>query len=191
MGVEGVVTTEGVKQTGPYVLPQVAASVAVARLEGSARLTEVKHPQESVVALEMLAMGASYKEIKEKTGLSVNAVMALKARHPMALDVRRKQLAADALEIAEGIRLLQKEKIAQLANDPEALAKTNLRDLTLPWGISMDKFFGALGEAQTVVEHRTNGMSIEDAQKMIEAARARVKAASVEVDVTPVDNSKT
>ena len=191
MGVEGVVTTEGVKQTGPYVLPQVAASVAVARLEGSARLTEVKHPQESVVALEMLAMGASYKEIKEKTGLSVNAVMALKARHPMALDVRRKQLAADALEIAEGIRLLQKEKIAQLANDPEALAKTNLRDLTLPWGIAQDKFFGALGEAQTVVEHRTNGMSIEDAQKMIEAARARVKAASVEVDVTPVDNSKT
>lgn len=191
MGVEGVVTAEGVKQTGPYVLPQVAASVAVARLEGSARLTEVKHPQESVVALEMLAMGASYKEIKEKTGLSVNAVMALKARHPMALDVRRKQLAADALEIAEGIRLLQKEKIAQLANDPEALAKTNLRDLTLPWGIAQDKFFGALGEAQTVVEHRTNGMSIEDAQKMIEAARARVKAASVEVDVTPVDNSKT
>lgn len=191
MGVEGVVTTEGVKQTGPYVLPQVAASVAVARLEGSARLTEVKHPQESVVALEMLAMGASYREIKEKTGLSVNAVMALKARHPMALDVRRKQLAADALEIAEGIRLLQKEKIAQLANDPGALAKTNLRDLTLPWGIAQDKFFGALGEAQTVVEHRTNGMSIEDAQRMIEAARAKVKAASVEVDVTPVDNSKT
>ena len=182
--------SEEVKQTGPYVLPQVAASVAAARVEGSGRLAEVRHPEESVVALEMLAMGASYREIKEKTGLSVNTVMALKARHPMALDARRKALAADALEIAEGIRLLQKEKIAQLANDPEALAKTNLRDLTLPWGISMDKFFGALGEAQTVVEHRTGGLSIEDAQKVIEAARAKVKAASVEVNVTPVDNSK-
>lgn len=184
-------TTDKVEQTGPYVLPQVAASVAAARVEGSSRLTEVRHPEESVVALEMLALGASYREIKEKTGLSVNAVMALKARHPMALDARRKALAADALEIAEGIRLLQKEKIAQLANDPEALAKTNLRDLTLPWGISMDKFFGALGEAQTVVEHRTGGLSIEDAQKMIEAAKAKVKAASVEVNVTPVEGVKT
>jgi hypothetical protein len=96
-------------------------------------------------------------------------------------------LAQDALEIAEGLRLLQKEKMRQLAEDPEQLARTNIRDLAIPWGIANDKFLAALGENKVVVEHKGAAPSLEDAMKAIEEARAKLKVSSVEVVAKPVE----
>ena len=104
----------------------------------------------------------------------------------MALDDRRAMLADDALDIVEGLRLLQKEKMKMLAEDPDQLARTNIRDLTLPWGIANDKFLSAMGENKVVIEHKTGAPSLEDAMKAIEEARAKLKAASIETVVTPI-----
>ena len=142
----------------------------------------------------MLADGESFRTIQKELGLQWDTVARLKARHKTLLDERRAVLAEDALEIAEGLRLLQKEKMRMLAEDPEQLARTNIRDLSIPWGIANDKFLAAVGENKVVVEHKSAAPSLEDAMKAIQEARAKLKLGAVEVltkDVTnePPDSS--
>jgi hypothetical protein len=108
----------------------------------------------------------------------------------MVLEERRQVLAQDALEVAEGLRLLQKEKMRMLAEDPEQLARTNIRDLAIPWGISIDKYLAVMGENKVVVEHKGAAPSLEDAMKAIEEARAKLKASSVEVVAKPVEETQ-
>ena len=152
---------------------------------------ERKDPALAVEALEMLAGGDSFHTVSKATGLKWETISRLKARHKMVLDERRAMLAEDALEIAEGLRLLQKEKMRMLAEDPEQLARTNIRDLTLPWGIAQDKFLSAMGENKVTIEHKTAAPSLEDAMKAIEEARAKLKAGSMEVITKDVTNEPT
>ena len=142
----------------------------------------------------MLADGESFRTIQKELGLQWDTVARLKARHKTLLDERRAVLAEDALEIAEGLRLLQKEKMRMLAEDPEQLARTNIRDLSIPWGIANDKFLAAVGENKVVVEHKSAAPSLEDAMKAIQEAREKLKLGSVEIltkDITnePSDSS--
>lgn len=147
---------------------------------------ERRDPKLAAKVLEMLAEGETFFAIKKETGLQWDTVARLKARHKMTLDERRAVLAEDALDIAEGLRLLQKEKMRMLAEDPEQLARTNIRDLTLPWGIANDKFLSAVGENRVVVEHKGGKPTLEEAMAAIEEARAKLKAQSVEVMVEEV-----
>ena len=66
--------------------------------------------------------------------------------------------------------------------------RTNIRDLTLPWGIANDKFLSAMGENKVTVEHKAAAPSLEDAMKAIEEARAKLKASSLEVVTKPVED---
>lgn len=167
---------------GEYVVPLTVHAVASMQ---QAQSIERQKPKEAAMALEMLAFGATYQEIRQQTGLDIGVISRLRARHPATLEQRRQQLATDAMEITEGLRLLQKEKIRMLAEDPEALAKTNIRDLTLPWAIGQTKIFEALGENKVVVEHRSGAPSIADAVKAIEDAKKAMNKGAIEVDVTP------
>jgi hypothetical protein len=156
---------------------------------GKGNYLERRDPATAVKALDMLANGDSFHTVSKATGLTWDTVSRLKARHKMVLDERRAMLAEDALEIAEGLRLLQKEKMRMLAEDPEQLARTNIRDLTLPWGIANDKFLSAMGENKVVVEHKAQAPSLEDAMKAIEEARAKLKAGSLDAVVKPVEKT--
>ena len=146
---------------------------------------ERRDPKMAAKLLEMLAEGCTFNEIRQELGLKWETIARMKARHKMVLDERRQQLAQDALDIAEGLRLLQKEKMRMLAEDPEQLARTNIRDLTLPWGIANDKFLSAMGENKVTVEHKAAAPSLEDAMKAIEEARAKLKASSVDIVAKP------
>lgn len=152
----------------------------------SGNFLERKDPALAASVLERLAEGESFSSIRKDTHLNWETISRLKSRHKMALDDRRAMLADDALDIVEGLRLLQKEKMKMLAEDPDQLARTNIRDLTLPWGIANDKFLSAMGENKVVIEHKTGAPSLEDAMKAIEEARAKLKAASIETVVTPI-----
>jgi len=168
----------------------LAMSVAAMADKGVAYI-EGRDPGMAARVLEMLADGNSYSTIKKQTGLDWETISRLKARHSMVLEERRKYLAQDALDVAEGLRLLQKEKMRMLAEDPEQLARTNIRDLAIPWGIANDKFLSAMGENKVVVEHKAQAPSLEDAMKAIEEARAKLKAGSVEILAKPVTNETT
>ena len=164
----------------------LALSIA-AQANNVGNYIERRDPVLATQALELLAEGESINTIRAKTGMKWETICRLKTRHKAALDERRAMLAEDALDIAEGLRLLQKEKMRMLAEDPEQLARTNIRDLTLPWGIAQDKFLSAMGENKVVVEHKAGAPSLEDAMKAIEEARAKLKASSVEVVAKPVE----
>jgi hypothetical protein len=173
---------------GPMRLKDPLAMSVAAAADKGRNFLERRDPAMAARVLEMLADGNSFREIKKETNLDWETVSRLKARHSMVLEERRKQLAQDALDVAEGLRLLQKEKMRMLAEDPEQLARTNIRDLAIPWGIANDKFMAAMGENKVTIEHKTAAPSLEDAMKAIEEARAKLKASSMEVitkDVTP------
>jgi hypothetical protein len=142
--------------------------------------TEMRDPKKAVYALEMLCNGHGYKEVGEMTGLDFQTVIALKARHGQAIEVRRRQLAEDGFELAEGARLLIKEKMRMLAGSPELLQKEKLKDLSVSYAIYQDKAFIAAEGNKTVVEHVKKGVSLEEAQRVIDEARFK-KAVVVEV----------
>ena len=154
---------------------------------GGGNAVEVIRPRETVIALEMIAGGATRKEIQDRTGIGILCQIALRARHAGPLAERRKQLALDGFELAEGMRLLLKEKIEHLAANPAELHKTSLKDMAIGYGIFQDKGFAALGETQSrvLVEHR-HGVSIEDAQAAIAAAKTKLAAVATEVVVKEV-----
>jgi hypothetical protein len=83
--------------------------------------------------------------------------------------------------MAEGIRLLMKQKMAMLADNPDALAKVNVKDLALSYGIAVDKGMQALGENKMVIEHKAGKPSLEDAMKAIEDARAALQKEAINV----------
>lgn len=166
--------------------PVIRSVAEVANREGN--YLERRDPELATAVLEMLCEGESFREITKKTGINWDTVSRLKSRHITVIEDRRKMLAQDALDIAEGLRLLQKEKMRMLAEDPEQLARTNIRDLTLPWGIANDKYLTAMGENKVTIEHKAAAPSLEDAMKAIEEAKAKLKAGTMEVvtvDVTP------
>jgi hypothetical protein len=152
---------------------------------------ERRDPELSAKVLDMLADGESFTAIAKKTNLGWETIGRLRARHKVALEERRAMLAEDALDIAEGLRLLQKKKMEMLATDDEQLARTNIRDLTLPWGIANDKYLAAMGENKVTIEHKTAAPSLEDAMKAIEEARAKLRSGSVEILTKDVSNEAT
>ena len=166
-------------------ISELSKSVA-ANADNVGNYIERRDPALAIKALEMLAEGETFNSINKKLGMKWETVARLKARHKMALNERRASLAEDALDIVEGLRLLQKEKMRMLAEDPEQLARTNIRDLTLPWGIANDKFLSAMGENRVVVEHKTSAPSLEDAMKAIEQAKANMKLSSIGAVVTEI-----
>lgn len=145
---------------------------------------ENKNPAMATMALEMLAEGKTYDNITDATGIAFSAIIGLKTRHADTIDKRRKQLAYDGFEMAEGLRQLAFKKMKMLSEDDNQLMKVPLKDLVLPYAIAQDKGFQALGENTIKVEHTTKKLSIEDARKLIEEAKK--DALSDAIDVTPV-----
>lgn len=165
----------------------VTPFIAVGVMEEAKRgRVESKRPREAVMALEMLAEGKRYDEVEEVTGLGFSAIKALKARHAVNLDERKRQLATEGFEMAEGMRLLIAKKQAMLADDEDALKKTSLKDLAISYAIATDKGVQAMEGNRVVVEHRGSKPTLAQAMKAIEEARAAIKKVEpepVEVDV--------
>ena len=162
---------------GENISPVLLASL----VDSDSRTLEHREPTKAMLCLEQLAEGNTWEEIAEATGFSFNQISKVKARHETAIEVRRKQLAADGFEMAEGLRLLAKQKLEMLANNPDALAKVNIRDLVLSYGIAVDKGMQALGENKVVVEHKAGKPSLEDAMKAIAEARASLQKEAVDI----------
>ena len=162
---------------GENISPVLLSSL----VDSDCRTLEHREPKKAMLCLEQLAEGNTWEEIAEATGFSFNQISKVKARHETAIEVRRKQLAADGFEMAEGLRLLAKQKLEMLANNPDALAKVNIRDLVLSYGIAVDKGMQALGENKVVVEHKAGKPSLEDAMKAIAEARASLQKEAVDI----------
>lgn len=142
---------------------------------------ERSDPKMAVLAIEMLCQGYGYREVEEQTGIVFDRLLTLRARHEVAIDVRRKQLAGDGFEMAEGLRLLTRQKMDMLAKNPEALAKVNLKDLAISYGVAVDKGMLALDGNRTIVEHVSRKPSLADAQAAIDEARKALQKEAIPV----------
>ena len=162
----------------------------VAAGENKRRL-EAINPEKTARVLEMMSEGRSWKSIMRDEHVDWYTLVGLRARHKDLLDKRREIVAQDAMELIEGARMLQQEKMKMLAEDETALRRTNIRDLAMSYGIYAEKFFMATEGNKVVVEHRTGAPSLEDAMKAIEEAKAKLKAGAVDVDVLTKPVEKT
>jgi hypothetical protein len=154
------------------------------------RLVEARDPKKAARCLELMAEGKPWKAIMREEGIDWYTLVGLRARHKDLLDKRREIVAQDAMELIEGARMLQQEKMKMLAEDESALKRTNIRDLAMSYGIYAEKFFMATEGNKVVVEHRTGAPSLEDAMKAIEEAKKKAKAASIEVVVEEISHEK-
>ena len=159
--------------------PSLGSSVVDAG--GDMRLTEARKPREAVLALEMLAEGHTYNDVADATGLSFSALSGLRARHEVPLEVRRRQLATDGFEMAEGARFLVRKKMEMMADDDDQIKKANLKDLGIAAVMFQERALQALEGNKVIVEHRGNKPSLEDAMKAIEEARRIVNADIINV----------
>lgn len=161
----------------PKSEPIIVQSVALSESKG----IESKDPKRAVMALEMLCTGSGYREVELATGIKFDQLMGLRSRHEAAIEVRRKQLASDGFEMAEGLRLLAKEKMSRLAKDPKALEKVNIRDLVVSYGVAQDKGMQAAEGNRTIIEHVSKKPSLQDAMKAIQEARAALQKEAIPI----------
>ena len=155
---------------------------SVNEADASERMLEKRKPDLAVRCLEMLADGDGYRKVQRETGLSFNAIAALKGRHKGALDERRVELAKDGYELLEKYRMLLNMKLEGLAEDAEALKNEGLKDLHTGYAILQDKALQAAEGNRVVVEHKKSGYSLEDAAALIEEARRQVENGAILVE---------
>ena len=148
-------------ETGGLISKSVASYAASCK----GHALEVQKPEECVRAMEMLALGAPYREICAETGLRPSNISKLKVRHGGAVEARREAQAEELEDLADVYREALARKADDLLSDDEKLAKVNPKDLALTTAILTDKPMQLRGEATSVVEHRS-GVSLEDVMKM-------------------------
>ena len=166
------------------------ATAIVAAADENRRFIEAQDGAKATRCLEKLAEGRPWKAIMREEGVDWYTLVALKARHKGLIDQRREMVAQDALELIEGARLLQQEKMKMLSEDEGALRRVNIRDLAMSYGIYTEKYFMASEGNKVTIEHKSSAPSLEDAVKAIEQARAKLKGVSIEVNVTPAEDKK-
>jgi hypothetical protein len=165
----------------------IAASVAEqVKHRGRGLRLEQRDPVRATMLLERLASGESARKIMKEEGVDHHVLCGLRARHAEALGKRREVLAQDAMEMAEKVRVLQHEKMDMLLEDPEALAKTNLRDLAMSYGIYADKFHQSTEGNTVTIQHKGGAPSIEDAMRAIMDAKEKLKNSSIEITVNEI-----
>lgn len=148
---------------------------------------ENKKPKMAALALELLAQGMGHDAVREETGIGFDALASLRARHDRAIEVRRNELALDGFEMAEKMRALVNKKAAMLMEDDDALKRTPMKDLSLSYAILQDKGVQAMdGGNKTIIEHRNNKPSLEDAMKAIEDARKALQKEAIPIEAVTI-----
>ena len=167
--------------------PALAASVA-ARATGDPRTAEAKNPGKALEALTLAAEGESQTAIQAKTGLGKRTVRRLMHDHREAMAQERLKASVRAAESAELARSIAVQRMRMM--DPasaeneeereqrtELLKKTNVRDLSVTYGVLTDKA-EKLSDHPEMVAEVTKGPSLDLARKALDEARALTGARS-------------
>jgi len=154
------------------------------------RALEIRAPEIAAEALYLLACtGMPKNRIAAELKVDPRELWRLE-RHHGTLEMRRAGLGKRIANLSNGLANLLEKKIDQLEDDPDELAKTSLKDITLSMGIALDKAAMLSGMPTAVIEHRS-GPTIEDAMKEIQAARDRVaekrRAQCIEAEVVATE----
>ena len=137
-------------------------------------LLEVKDPEKACSILALICRGVVERTIIRECGTSFGVIRALKTRHHEIIQATRVHRSLKATQIQLKAADALEKKLERVMDDEDQLDRTSVKDLALGYGIATDKQRVIQGESAVVVVHE-HKVSLEDARKAIEAARAEVK----------------
>lgn len=168
------------------LIKKVARSISQNANTAHGNSIERANPALSLTVIQELARGLTIKKIQAKHDVDRTTVSRLLHRHRAVIDDIREYIAADAfmdLQVARGI---MHKKFEQMDEDPEAIAKANMRDIVQSVALLNQGYQASVGENKVVIEHRTGPTMEEFAAKI---AEAREKARARMLNVTPTTDA--
>lgn len=143
---------------------------------------EHSHPDKVGKILRMTAEGFTTAEIMREADVSRGVVHRIQRNYCDATEAMRKLAATEYWSAGMRFAELVKMRADQLYDDPEDLRRVNPKDLSVAAKNLMGTAMPLAGMASDIREVRSE-VSLEDAQRMIEAARAKTKEAVIEAEV--------
>ena len=135
---------------------------------------EVQSPGKAARILNALADGNPTRKIERHFRVGGSLLTRMRRDHHEVLREARMIRAQAAAEVADQARELLAKKIDQLAGDEQALAKANLKDLGITFGIVTDKAQLLANDPTLIVQDQTPKVTLQDARDFIEEAKAEV-----------------
>jgi hypothetical protein len=135
---------------------------------------EVQSPGKAARILNALADGNPTRKIERHFRVGGSLLTRMRRDHHEVLREARMIRAQAAAEVADQARELLAKKIDQLAGDEQALAKANLKDLGITFGIVTDKAQLLANDPTLIVQDQTPKVTLQDAMDFIEEAKAKV-----------------
>jgi len=134
---------------------------------------ERKNPMLAAMVLEMRARSVPMRKIKAETGVDFAAQIRLERAHAEPMEKWRKRAAEAMAHTSDLARNVLNEKLHMLLDDEESLRSTRVSEIAVAMGVSTDKTMALSGIPSMTIEHK-KGASLDDARKMIEAAKQKV-----------------
>lgn len=134
---------------------------------------ERKNPMLAAMVLEMRSRCVPMRKIKAETGVDFAAQIRLERENAEPMEKWRKRAAEAMAHTSELARNVLNEKLYTLLDDEESLKATRVSEIAVAMGVSTDKTMALSGIPSMTIEHK-KGASLDDARKMIEAAKQKV-----------------
>lgn len=171
-----------IKSKEKVVREKVMASVKAAAVEGEALQIENKRPADCVLVLEAIARGMTQRECVEKFSMNKGTIKDLARRHRDVIKDWRELLSGHAFMDLQRARTVLNMKWDMMEDDPEQIAKTNVRDLVQSVSMLGEGYLSAVGESKPTVQINM-GVSLGDAIKAIHDAKQRARERIGSIDV--------
>ncbi|MDP7317785.1 MAG: hypothetical protein QGH12_06285, partial [SAR324 cluster bacterium] len=141
---------------------------------------EVQSPGKAARILNALADGEPTRRIERQFRVGGSLLTRMRRDHHEVLREARLVRAQAAAEVADKARELLAQKIDQLSGDEQALAKANLKDMGITFGIVTDKAQLLANDPTLIVQDQTPKVTLQDAIDLIEDAKEKVRQSETE-----------
>lgn len=147
------------------------------------RSIEARYPEAAAKALYLLGeTDKSKTSIAKECGFNYIQLSRLAMANAPTLEQRRPELAKAFTKVAEQTLGVIEKRLERIMESDELMDSTPLNHLAILAGVATDKAGGLSNVPTSSIEVKI-GVTIEDAMKVIEAAKAKVKEIAVEAEV--------
>jgi len=162
---------------GGKIAKAVSAAGSVAK-----RTVERCDPAKAVEVIEELGRGATVRQIAAKYELDRATIERMAKRHRSLIVEIREFISGHAFMDLQRGRGILNRKFDMMEDDPEQIAKTNIRDLAQTVSMLGEGYVASIGENRSTVVVEM-GPSVADAMAAIIAAKERAKRKLCSIDV--------
>jgi hypothetical protein len=165
------------------IVKKVSAEIAKRAANCHGNAIERANPTMLRQIIERLASGDSFGSISKETGYQKDTIRKIFREYPESIQIIREHQTVTAFMDEAEAREILRLKYEQMLDDPEQIAKANVRDIAICVSMANERYRNASGENKVVIEHRS-GPSLEEFAKKLEEAKQKVREKAV-INVTP------